>query len=1297
MARTRKTPLERMAARRGIKTSSSSSKKEGNTLEKQVQNYETRLKNIGKDPKEATDSRNALEKFLGLQEDQNVLFDVFELLGRPQQALFGAIDAAQKGEDIGQGAWEGFKGDRYTYGGELLRNAGMEDSEGVGLDDILGFGLDIFADPMSIVPVKGFSAASKALKAGDKLSDARKLLQTGDDVVAGLAKKGAKKAVGVSDNLISKGLGKIDEKNLAKIQDFAKANKITEGEAARILNIRTGKLDVYNDLKKLGRKAVNSSEDLGGLVGKSRTIEATADLSKSSGKILVKDLDNRALEIARKMTNTEDEALQLYDEIAKKLNTAVESGYDWTIKGDEVIGDLKAGKKTDLFNEENAKTLANELKKYGVKADVDGRFVKINSKDRKLGLLQTDKKLRDSFSDLELGQRLSKEDITDIEEAMNFFNQSDELKSLYNEANSTISNIAKKSDELTGLQAQNITKEGYVPHLLAQDEDTQRLLNVGRSADSTKGFRTRKYNMTTNEYNRLKEAENLAKRQKGVAQKSKFQADIYKTDDAGELILDADGKPIRDDSLYKEQVASKKKAIQNYNANKTSAEELLRYRETGQVDVTKLTEKDQRRLKVIKSTEDLQETVNKLNNINVDDVVSEAPVVDVNNAFKEVKKAQNKLAKALSKDASEDTIKSLENSLKEASKELKIKTNILQNYAQKAPRNELKKVVRAFDTGKDVGEKLQKAKLKLKNNLTNVNEIYQSAADISTSLKSKIAYEEAALRKIKDSKDVIFERRLKQIDDLTQADNILSSAEGKEFMSTNFFTNLDGYVNKSAKFNKAAQVYNEALVTGIFRNSDYVKTIDDLADGRVPYGFREVNGTQLKKKLEYYKGILPENSKAFFNTIDDLEGKRLFVDEDLLNMLELSQNATKNQLHPLLKMWDGLNNTFKKFSTVTLGFQMRNMIGNSTNMVLSGVPAKDLPNYYKKAASLWNKADDLQQKFVRGTLTDAEKVDWDILEQFYKGGFSGDTFTKIQGLEDIKKAKKGPINAASNLSIKANETVDRYNRLALLMYANDNPSYVAKLGKTNAIDTVKHVLFDPNNMSSFEKNVMKRAMPFYTFTKQNLMFQADNLLRNTPRYHKFFKALNASYDALPEDSYYQYQKDSMQIPLPITDDNGNQMFLKANLPLSDLGEWLENPMQRMTASTSPLIKVPYEMVSGVDTFTGQKSNKPAVERLLTGLGLQNVSTNLYKKIEAIYNNYNGDIDNQQMWAEIFRSLVQNNKQESVRNVGLYEDLQEYQALIQQLKEQGTDVPTITEINAANKVKLNNMKRKRARR
>jgi hypothetical protein len=91
------------------------------------------------DASKAKDSRNAVENILGLPEDQNFIFDIFELLTRPQKELFDAIDTTEKGGDAGLAALSNFKDYTETNFKDILKNAGMEDSEGLHLTDDPGF------------------------------------------------------------------------------------------------------------------------------------------------------------------------------------------------------------------------------------------------------------------------------------------------------------------------------------------------------------------------------------------------------------------------------------------------------------------------------------------------------------------------------------------------------------------------------------------------------------------------------------------------------------------------------------------------------------------------------------------------------------------------------------------------------------------------------------------------------------------------------------------------------------------------------------------------------------------------------------------------------------------------------------------------------------------------------------------------------------------------------------------------------------------------------------------------------
>lgn len=1344
-------------------------------VKNQVGNYKTRLQNIGVDPEEAIDTRNPLEKALNLKKDQNVLFDIFEVLNRPQQALFGAVDNAINNKDVGKGALEGLTGKKETSGGKILRDLGMEGTgkgniftkegrKNLALSDVLGLGLDIFADPLDYIaaPVKVAGTAGKAVKAADNISDVlskgSKLVKSADtvgDTARGIAKassalntigdvgktsnvawkpisslivegagKGIKKGVGLSDKALEKVLGISDARNIRKAEKYAAKTGNTLEDAAKELGISTSKLDIYKGIKNQLRKTVDSSKNIDGLVGKAREAENIADLNKRTGERVSNELTKSAREIAENTAaKTGENADDVFKNIADAINTKIDFNYDRTITGPKVLKKLKKGEAIDFFNDESAKAVVDELRNYGIKASNDGRKVTLLDSNSKL------KNLSDAFKDKTFGKSLSADDYIDIQKADEIINSSPELQELYNRTEKTLPELGRFYDETTGLNTSDIAgMEGYTKHGLTKEAQNIKA-QEGQFTSANKSFRGRKFEGTAKEYNRLQEAA-LKEKTKDLVDdtitgaKTTKRGDnaaksIYKTDDAGNFVLDKEGNPIRDDNLQKTLVAKKQDRINTLNKELESSKEILKGQTEGldAIDETKLTKKGLRDVNTLRAEKTFQDNVSELKKLKFDTIPEESSEVidNLRSSFTDYRKSKTAYVNGLKKKSiTDDELKVLKNTMDNNQKMVTNNINVAKQFQNKQARDIIGNANKAFRQGKSTGRSIEKEMQKLTKAQGQVKAIYESAEDLAKTLPGQIKYQEAALKKIENSADAIFESKSKIMQQQAKAANILTSREGIEFMQTGYFENLADYVKRSPDFNKGAQIYNEALVTGLFNNNKYVKMADEVGD-KIPYGFTKVNGTNFANKLSEYNGILPKNSQDLANVMNQFKGKDIVVDNDVLKVLNVANNVGKNQVQPLMKFMDGINNTFKKFSTLTPGFQIRNIVGNGTNMVLSGVPARELPTYYAKAHSLWNNADELMDGFRKGTLTAAQKKDFDILKEFYTAGFA-DAYVKGQGLEAIKEGGKGLIGKASKASAKLNQDMDTFNRLTLLMYAKDNPKYVSKLGRKNAVDAVRMVLFDPDNMSDLERNFFKKIIPFYTFTKQNLMFQATNVAKNTPKYKRLFRALNKAYDSTGDQSYNSYQKNNMQIPLPFTGSNGEQLFLKANLPVSDLGEFMSTPVQRTLASTAPLIKIPTEMVTGKSLFTGEDANyntlKNTAEKLgiksqgvqdtaqlaetiLNGFGLQNVSTNLIKKVQTVLDKDKDNKSDQQLWAEIFRSVLQNTKRENVVNSGLYDEMEQYQAVVKRLKNQGVNVPTMTEINATNRMKLNRLKRKRA--
>ncbi len=1318
MAISKETPLQRVQKRRGIKTTSPTTTS-SNKLENQVKNYKTRLKNINKNPEEVTDNRNALEKFLNLEKDQNVLFDIFEILDRPRNALFTGVQNVLEGESFGEGLLEGIKGETETSGKDILvDNFGMYDEEGkLNLSDILGFGADIALDP-----------TNWALFGGKSISDA----------AMGLAGKAIKKTAKVADTAVEAGLKGIDNINAKKISKLVDKGA-TEAEAIAKLNINPNKLGLYRDLKKGAKNIVDSSSAVKGFVGRSRAYDSEKDLMNLMGRQSLDEIKKNADSIAKTMGISTDELM------SKAVN-AIESNKDWSLKGQDIIARFKESKNADFLTPKQASDVKNTLDSFGIKSTLDksGRVLHLDENNlSKLYTIQDAPIGNTTFKDAVFGSKNYDEVNQLLKADREFFNQTPELQNLYNKMENAVKEQATVTSDLSkGLNAGDAVTTDYVKHSRT-DEALKRM--------NDKEFKSREASMDASiaQVNKMQEEERLLKLSKEEKALDRNLKSIYKTeiDDAGNEILlrDKDGKYIRDDNKYKELVNRKENLVNTLEKSIASNEEVLKYAKEGVADTTLLNKKGQKAIKQIdrlaasraevdivsKEIADHLKEVKQLKDVTPDGLEALNELTKTYNEFsKKYTELKNQIPKMFKNykignldelggylPANEQVTKLFEplTSLRNKVRgELTVSKAITDDSFKKAIREQLK----SYKTGQELGEKLTKKTANVSRDLNKIDLIKKTTTDNIVNAERKLNLQKQALINLKDvsTKNDIYEKTLESIKHHTEQIELLKSQEGQAFFKTKFDEIFPDYVKAASTQNAGTKKFYDALANNLFDNEEYIRLYDGES---IPYGYTKMNGNNLLKKFDTYKAIMTDEGKELGNILNKFKDKNVIIDKQFATALDVASKSNSQQVAPLLKVWDGINNTFKKFSTLTTGFHVRNFFGNSADMALSGMSPAAMPEYWAKAKNLWNNADDLISKARQGMLSVDEAKQFDILKQFYQGGFA-DALKKGYGLEDVSKAvnasTKNPINKVSKFSMDVNNKVDSYNRLALLMYANDNPKYLQKLGKDNAIDAVKYVLFDPNNLSDTEK-AMKRIIPFYTFTKQNLYFQANNLMKNTGRYKALYRGLESAYGDIGEDAYYDYQKQGMQIPLPFQDDEGNQLFLKSNLPVSDLGEFLENPVQRIVSSTSPLIKTPFERVTGVDTFTGQelhldtlsgitdklgidsggaRTTAQLAEHILKNFGLSNISTNLVKKVQTALEYGAGDASGQEVWAEIFRSVLQNTNEENVRNSGLYDELEAYQAEIKRLKNQGIDVPTIKEITASNKLKLNNLKNKRAK-
>jgi hypothetical protein len=347
-----------------------------------------------------------------------------------------------------------------------------------------------------------------------------------------------------------------------------------------------------------------------------------------------------------------------------------------------------------------------------------------------------------------------------------------------------------------------------------------------------------------------------------------------------------------------------------------------------------------------------------------------------------------------------------------------------------------------------------------------------------------------------------------------------------------------------------------------------------------------------------YKNLSPEGQAqldAYFNAAGYGADKAVVMNKSAYNVLKGAEKAYI-EIPGLIKTYDKFLNTWKGVTLVSPGFHLRNMFGNMFNSYAIGMDTVAQSKYLGVAMTELDQFSKIGKKLAQGLdITPAEQKLFDTVRGYFEHGAS-QTHRGIRDLEQLKEAtsavaKGGKIKTGYNNLLKFNfnvaEKIDDVQRYALYRWSFDKTNDVNKAART-----VSEALFDYSHLTPFEKKYMKRIFPFYTFMKNNFIFQAKNIFANPKQYARAGRAYNYAVEDLSgysQDDLPDYATENMWLPLPITvnkNDKAGIAFLKANLPISDFIELVENPFSKGVTSLTAPVKLIIEFGAGRDLFTG---------------------------------------------------------------------------------------------------------------
>lgn len=205
-----------------------------------------------------------------------------------------------------------------------------------------------------------------------------------------------------------------------------------------------------------------------------------------------------------------------------------------------------------------------------------------------------------------------------------------------------------------------------------------------------------------------------------------------------------------------------------------------------------------------------------------------------------------------------------------------------------------------------------------------------------------------------------------------------------------------------------------------------------------------------------------------------------------------------------------------------------------------------------------------------------------------------ESLAKFFGLDQTKVQRNiqkfNPLNAQQNAIIaggrQVGTAIEEQARLV---------NFISNLRKTgdvtHAAQRAKQFLFDYRNLTGFEKNVLRRLLPFYSFTKFNLKLQVDTLLHAPGRIGAELKMINSIAEVMGGEQLTDKEKSLLPSWM------ANSISLKrGDEIISGFGTPIEQPFQQfqpnsLLGSISPLFRYPVEAMTGYQFFRGKPTSE----------------------------------------------------------------------------------------------------------
>lgn len=318
-----------------------------------------------------------------------------------------------------------------------------------------------------------------------------------------------------------------------------------------------------------------------------------------------------------------------------------------------------------------------------------------------------------------------------------------------------------------------------------------------------------------------------------------------------------------------------------------------------------------------------------------------------------------------------------------------------------------------------------------------------------------------------------------------------------------------------------------------------------------------------------------------------LEGYK-FEPEVAEYLINYAQKMEPDNLSTFMRWFDNYQNFWKQTTLLPIpGFHVRNMLDNAWKNYLGDVSFDSYDDYIRLIAN---------GEVVTDT---GKKISLDEFQKMaYEYGVDNTGFL----LSNVGKPLEEQIRDMANPS-KTKELLNKVNPLEVGRKVggwNENTfrkiHFLDKLKKgyspQQAADSVSKFLFNYSDLTKFEKDKMKRLMPFYTFTRKNIPLQLEMLVTQPGKMSKIPKTMDyiERFSEEPDESNlpeYIQESASVRVPDAFLGENPSYFLLDNWVSSADLLN-VSSPSDAygtVQNMVSPVLKLPFELYNNINTFT----------------------------------------------------------------------------------------------------------------